>query len=125
MNGAVVAGAAEVLPRPRAWVVWQSAVVLWLPACAPFALGPLHDCGHCAAKYGSVLPIVPGVLVPVLANLQDAGFFVAGALVTLGLFGVLYLGGRELPRGLLWGLRTIVALGVAAQGIGLAFALRA
>lgn len=123
MTAAAVAPAE--LPRPRGRVLWQAALVLWLPTLLPPAFGMLGDCGHCATNYFGMLPVIPGVIVPVLLHLDGAWFFAAAVPPTLALWCVLYLIGREAPRWLGRLAAAAVAAGVAAQAIGLVQALRA
>jgi hypothetical protein len=117
--------AAPPLGMPWRTALLRAATVLWLPPLVPVGLGLLADCGHCGATYLLLLPIVPGVLVPVLLGLDDAWFGIAGAAVTLALFGVVAVALRELPRALAIATQALVSAAVAFEAIGLAYALRA
>jgi hypothetical protein len=69
----VTAGAAAPapgLPWRRALV--RAAAMVWLPTLAPVVTGMLSGCGHCATTYWLSLPTVPGLLAPVLLQLDDA-----------------------------------------------------
>ncbi len=106
-------------------MVLRAAAVSWLPALAPIVTGMLRDCGQCLQAYLLSLPLVPGILAPVLLGLDDTLFFVAGGAATLALFGGLTVALRELPRALGLALQATVVLGVAFAAIGYANALRA
>lgn len=122
MNMAAVAS--ELLPRPRSRALREAALVLWLPALLPVVTGMLRDCSHCLWTYLAMLPLAPGAIVAVLLQAQDAWFVVAAAVPTALLLAGLYAAGREAPRWLLRGLQIVVVAGVAAQGVGLAQAIR-
>ena len=111
------------LPWWRALV--RAAATVWLPTLVPVAFGMLRDCSHCATNYWLSLPTVPGLLAPVLLQLQDALFFVVGGLVALLLFALTSLLLRELPPKLGYAAQAIVALGVALESVGIAAAMRA
>lgn len=121
MNAAV---AAPVLPRSRLRCARDVALVLWLPALLPLLCGQLRDCQHCVREYLALLPIVPGVIVPVLLDLRGAWWLVVGALPVFAMGFVLYLLWREAPRAVCAVAAVVVAVVVAAQGFGLCFALR-
>lgn len=110
---------------PLRAALWQAALWTWLPALLPLPLGMLRDCGHCLSSYAMSLPIVPGVLAAVLINIDDAWFFVVGGVVALGLYALLVLLLRELPRGCARVASIVVAVVVALQAVGFASALRA
>lgn len=101
-----------------------AAATLWGPCLLPFVAGPLRECDHCAATYAACLPMVPGVIVPALANLGGAWFFAAGGAVALALFAVLAVALRELPRPWSLGVQVPVALAIAAEALGFASLLR-
>lgn len=116
-------------PRPyaRSWTRAASlaALTIWSPCLVPFVAGPLRECGHCVGTYAACLPIVPGVIVPVLWDFQGAWFFFGGAaLFTLGLLGVLALVLREVPRPWSLAVQAVVALAIAAEAYGFASLLR-
>lgn len=111
------------LPWSRALV--RAACTVWLPTLAPIVSGMLSGCGHCATNYWWSLPTVPGVLAAALAGCDDAWFFVVGGTASLLLFALTSLLLRELPPKLGCAAQAIVALGVAAESIGFAAALRA
>jgi hypothetical protein len=113
------------LGLPLRSALWQAALWTWLPALLPLPLGMLRDCDHCLASYAMSLPIVPGVLAAVLLRLDNAWFFVVGVAVALGLYALLVVLLRELPRGLAMVARLVVAAVVAVQAVGFAHALRA
>lgn len=102
-----------------------AACTLWLPALVPLVAGLLRDCSHCFWSYVAMLPLVPGVAVPAALGLDDAWFFVTAGLLALLLFALLVAALQRLPRAYGIGLRAVVVLGVAAEAIGLAQALRA
>ena len=111
------------LPARRALV--RAVLVVWLPALVPIATGTLRGCGHCLQSYLLSLPLVPGVLAPVLLGLDDAVFFVVAGVVTLLVFVVTALAVYELPRPLARVVELVVVLAVAFEAIGYANALRA
>jgi len=113
-------------PFLRSWprAAGLAALTLWLPALAPFVLGPLRECSHCIRTYAICLPIVPGVIVPIATGLDDAWFFVGGAATALVLVSVLVVVLREMPRPWATGIQVVVALGVAAEALGFAALLR-
>ena len=120
----------DTAPAAELGLAWRSAMVraaatLWIPVLVPVVTGMLHECSHCQTTYLLCLPLVPGIVVPVLCNQDDAWFFVVGAVVTLAMFGVTALLLRELPRGLGHVVQAIVVLLIAAESIGFANALRA
>jgi hypothetical protein len=110
----------------RSWprAIGLAALTIWGPCLAPFVAGPLRECDHCVGTYAACLPIVPGVILPVLCNFQSAWFFVAAALVTLALLGVLSLALRELPRPWSLGVQAVVAVAIGAEACGFASLLR-
>ncbi len=103
----------------------QAACTVWLPVLTPVVTGMLRDSSHAQETYLLSFPLVPGILVPVLCNLDDAWFLVAGGLVTLALFAVVALALRELPRPFRLAVQVVVVLAVALESIGFANALRA
>jgi len=105
--------------------LWRAAATVWLPTLAPIVTGMLSGCGHCATSYWLSLPVVPGVLLPLLLQLDDALFFVVGGLVALLLFALTALLLRELPAKAGYAAQAIVALAVAFESVGFAAALRA
>ena len=115
---------AEALPRPRGLALWIAACTLWLPCLVPLLLGMLSDCGHCLWTYAKVFAMVPGVLLPVLLQLDDGWFVLAGAGATLALLFGLYLAARELPRLALYALQAIVLVAVSVEATLLANLLR-
>lgn len=117
------AAPASGLPWRRALV--RAATTVWLPTLAPVVTGMLSGCGHCAATYWLSLPTVPGLLAPVLLQLDDAPFYVAGGLVALLLFALTALLLRELPAKAGYAAQAIVAVGVAIESVGIAAAMRA
>ena len=120
---AAAASPALDLPWRRALV--RAAATVWLPTLVPIVTGMLSGCGHCATTYWLSLPTVPGLLAPVLLQLDDAPFFVVGGLVALLLFALTALLLRELPPKLGYAAQAIVALAVAFESVGLAMAMRA
>jgi hypothetical protein len=110
---------------PLRSALWHAALWTWLPALLPVGLGLLQGCDHCLSNYWRSLPIVPGVIGPVLLHLDGAWFFVVGGALALALCSLLALLLRELPPGVAWVPRVVVAGVVALQGIGFAMALRA
>ena len=121
--------ATSVAPRglglPLRTALWQAALWTWLPALLPVGLGLLHGCKHCLSSYCLSLPIVPGVLGPVLLNVDGVWFFVVGGALAITIYARLVLLLRELPRGYAMVARIVVAGVVALQGGGFAMALRA
>lgn len=113
-------------PQARSWKLAAvlAALTSWGPCLVPFVAGPLHECSHCVHTYAVCLPIVPGVIVPVLCNLDDAWFFVAGALVALAVFSTLTFVLRELPRPWSLGVQAIAALAIGAEAYGFASLVR-
>jgi hypothetical protein len=122
---AATATASRPFGMPLRAASWRAVSWLWLPALLPLPLGMLSDCSHCVTSYWLSLPIVPGVLAPVLLQLDNAWFFVVGGAVALGLYALLVLLLRELPRGYALAVRLVFAVVVALQAIGFAYALRA
>lgn len=119
------AAAAPVLGLPWRRALVRAAATVWLPTLAPVVTGMLSSCGHCATTYWLALPTVPGLLAPVLLQLDDAPFFVVGGLVALLLFALTALLLRELPAKAGYAAQAIVALAVAFESVGLAMAMRA
>jgi hypothetical protein len=117
--------AANHLGLPARRALLHAAAALWLPALVPIVTGMLRGCPHCQESYLVSLPIVPGILAPVLLNLDDAPFVVCGAAVTLGLLAVLALLLYELPRGLALAVQIVAAVAITFEAIGFAHALRA
>jgi hypothetical protein len=119
------------VPRALSWpaAFGRAALVLWLPALLPLAVGPLGGCGHCTRTYSAILPIVPAVVVPALAGAEGVWFGVAGGVATAAVFGTLATALRELTgRGRRWlarGASAVVALVIAAEALAFATALRA
>ncbi len=113
------------LGLPWRAALWRAAAASWLPTLVPILFGLLRDCGHCQGSYLLSLPIVPGVLLPALCQLDDAWFFVVGGATTLALFAGLALLLRELPVRLGWVAQGLAAVLVAFEAIGFAMALRA
>jgi hypothetical protein len=103
----------------------RAACTLWLPVLVPVVTGMLRDCSHCLTNYLLCSPLVPGILVPVLCNLDGAAFFVVGGVMTLLLFALVALLLRELPRGFGYVAQAIVTVLIAFEAIGFAGALRA
>jgi hypothetical protein len=101
----------------------HAAAALWLPVAVPLLLGMPADAGARADYLGSA-PIVPCILAPVLLGLE-AWFVVVGGAATLVAFAVLALALRELPRVLGAALQAVVAVAVAFEAIGFAYALSA
>lgn len=122
MNPTIAASSLE-SPWRRALV--RAAATVWLPTLAPVVTGMLSGCGHCATNYWLSLPTVPGLLAPVLLQLEDAPFFVVGGLVALLLFALTALLLRELPAKLGYAAQAVVALAVALESVGVAAAMRA
>ncbi len=119
------ADASSAVGRPWRRALVRAACTVWLPTLVPVAFGMLRDCSHCATNYWLSLPTVPGLLAPVLLQLQDVPFFVVGGLVALLLFALTALLLRELPPKLGYAAQAIVALGVALESVGIAAAMRA
>jgi hypothetical protein len=102
----------------------QAALTLWLPVVVPLVTGMLRDCDHCLQNYLLSLPLVPGILVPVLLGLDDALFFVVGGAATLLCFATVWAV-LQLPSPWHRVLQVVVVLAVTAESIGYATALRA
>ncbi len=100
-------------------------MTLYLPCLCPVLLGVLRECSHCMQTYLKLYVIVPGVIVPVLLQLDDVWFGVGGAAATLLAFSALYLAARELPPWMLRAVQVVAVLLVAVEAVGLAYALRA
>jgi len=103
----------------------RAALTLWLPVLVPLVTGMLRDCDHCVQSYLLSCVLVPGVIVPVLLQLDDALFCVVGGATTLLLFVGLWAAVLELPRWWRWALQAVVVLAITAESIGFAHALRA
>lgn len=103
----------------------RAALVLWLPVLLPLVTGMLHEEAHVASTYLLSAPLVPGILVPVLLQLDGAWFFVVGGLVTALLFAALCWGLARLPRPWALALQVAIVLLVAFEAVGYANALRA
>ena len=118
--------ATRVPPTERSWprAFLLAAVPVWLPTLTPFGLGMLRESEHAAASYAKCLPIVPGVLVPLLMELPGAWFFAVGGLATLVLASVLAVALRELPRPWSFAAQGVVALAVSAEAVGFASLLQ-
>lgn len=114
-------------PFVRSWprACGLAALCVWLPVLTPVVLGTLQGCDHCVGTYWACAAMVPGVLVPVLLQLDDTWFVVVGGLVVLLLFSGLSLVLRELPRPWSFAVQWLVILVVAVQAYGFACALRA
>ena len=112
------------LPRRRGRALGLAAATIWAPCLLPLVAGSLCDCSHCLWTYFKLFAIVPGVLLPTLAQLDDAWFGVAGAATTLALLGVYYLAARELPQRWLYAAQSLALLAIGAESLALAYALR-
>lgn len=112
------------LPRTRGRALGLAAATIWVPCLLPAVLGMLRDCSHCLWAFAKLFVIVPGVLVPVLAQLDDAWFGCAGAAVTLALLVVYYLAARELPRRWLHAAQALGVVAIGLEAIVLAYLLR-
>ena len=97
---------------------------LWLPCLLPVLLGMLRDCSHCLSTYAKLFAMVPGVLLPILLELEDGWFVLGGAGATLSLLVGLYLAARELPRPGLYALQVVVLVAVSVEATLLATLLR-
>ncbi len=121
----MVAGAERRLAGSWSRAAILAAVTLWAPALVPLLFGPLRECDHCVHTYLVCLPIVPGVLLPAFARLDGVWFFVAGALVTVVLFGGVTSVVRHLRRPSASAVQVAVVLAVLAESLGFANLLRA
>ena len=115
-------GAAAVSTWQRSAKV--AAITLWGPALVPLVTGMLRECGHCTQSYLLSLPLVPGIIVPVVLRLDDAGFFVVGGVCTLLAWSGLAVALQRLRRPFAAALQVAVVLAVAAEAIGFAKLLR-
>lgn len=111
-------------PRTRRRAAAIAAATVWLPCCAPVVLGLLRDGSHGTNTYAKLFAMVPGVLLPVLLQLEGTWFGVAGSAATLALLLSAYQAARRLPRKWLHGLQALVMALVALEAAGLAHALR-
>ena len=114
-------------PEPvRSWprAAGLTAATLWLPCLVPFVAGPLGECRHCIATYAACLPMVPGVLAPVLIDAQSAWFFVFGGVVTLAMGAVVAVVLREMPWPWSLGVQVVVAVLIGCEALGFASLLR-
>lgn len=99
-------------PSVRSWphAVPVAALVLWLPTMVPLWLGPLADLSPgVVTNYLRTVPVLPGVLLPVLLQAQGAWFWFEGAIASMVVFLVFLLAMRELPRP--WSIALQVAVG--------------
>jgi hypothetical protein len=113
-------------PRVRSWprAVLVAVLVLWLPTLVPLWLGPLQGLSHgVVADYLRTVPVLPGVLLPVLLHAQGAWFWFEGAIATMTVFLVFSLAMRELPRPWSIALQAAVAGGVLAEAMVFAYLL--
>ena len=81
-------------------------------------------CGHCLSTYAKLFAMVPGVLLPILLELEDGWFVLGGAGATLSLLVGLYLPAPELPRPGLYALQVVVLVAVSVEATLLATLLR-
>lgn len=95
-----------------------------MPCLLPLLLGMLRDCSHCLWTYTKVFAMVPGVMLPVLLQLDDGWFVLGGAGATLVVLGGLYLAARELPRPALYAVQVVVLVAVSVEATLLATLLR-
>ena len=118
--------ATRVPPAERSWprAFLLAAVPVWLPTLTPYGVGMLRESDHAAASYAKSLPVVPGVVVPLLLELPGAWFFAVGGLATVVLASVLAVALRELPRPWSLGAQAVVALAVSAEAVGFASLLQ-
>lgn len=98
-------------------------MTLWLPALLPFAVGPLRECGHCVRTYLCFVPVLPGVLLGMLAPRHDWAFLAVAALASALLLAVATLAMRALGRHWPW-LVIVLAMVSGLQAIGFAHLLR-
>lgn len=105
------------LPRPRPRALLLAAGTVWLPCLLPVVFGQLSDAGGAFYVYLALVPIVPGGLVAMLMQLDDAAFVVAAALPTLLLFGGVYAAARRWPRLGLYVAQTLVIALVAFEAV--------
>lgn len=110
-------GRVAVRSWPRA--LGLAALTLWLPALLPYWIGPLQECGHCMASYSLCLPIVPGIFAPILLRLDGVLFAVAGAVMSLVMFGAVIAALRYLPKP--WSVATQTATIVVVAFVALVF----
>ena len=110
---------------PRSWrrALWIAAGTLWVPTAVPLVLGMPGDSGGALRDYLLSLPLIPGIVVPVLCGLDGFWLVLAAALPALAAFGVLAVLARELPRPLLYVVQGVVMTLVACESIGFAYAL--
>jgi len=79
-----------------------AALAVYLPTAAPFAVGPLTECGHCVTTYLQLLPVVPGIVSLALMSSRGdaASIAIAGACTLLLLAGCVAAARRLPPRDL-------------------------
>jgi len=88
----------DVLPRPRGRALLLAAGTLWLPCLVPMVFGMLSTTGNAPSMFTMLLPLMPGMLLPMLLRLDGLAFVVTAAVPALLLFAGVYFAARSLPR---------------------------
>ena len=99
------------VPRPRLQAAGIAAATLWLPCLV--GLGIVVGSQYALATYWKFFAVLPGLIVPVLCQLDDFLSLVLAVLTTLVAYVVLYLSVRHMP---LIPLRITVAVAAALVG---------
>ena len=110
-------------PRPRLQAAGIAAATLWLPCLV--GLGVVLGSQYALATYWKFFAVLPGLIVPVLCQLDDSLFVVFAVLTTMLAYVVLYLSVRHMP---LIPMRITVAVAaalVAAEAVVIGGILRA
>lgn len=102
-----------------------AALTLWVPVLVPIVTGMLGGSSHALQNYLLCLPLVPGIIVPTLLQLDDAWYMIVAGLATLLLFAVVCWLLSRLRRGPAIAVQVAVVLAVTFEAIGFANALLA
>ena len=102
-----------------------AALTLWLPVLVPIVTGMLGGSRHAFESYLLCLPLVPGILVPTLLQLDDAPYMIVAGLATLLLFALVCWALARLPRRPAITVQVAVVLAVTFEAIGFANSLLA
>jgi len=116
--------AAEVRLASGAHAAKIAALLLWVPVLVPIATGMLRD-SYAFQTYLLCLPLVPGILVPTLLQLDGAWYMIVAGLATLLLFAVVCWLLSRLRRRPAIAVQVAVVLAVTFEAIGFANSLLA
>lgn len=102
-----------------------AAAAVYLAQLAPFAIGPLTECGHCVRQFLKLYAVLPGVVPALLLRLEGGAFVAVAALGTLVVFATLAALLCVLPRAGRWPALAVAALATGAWAVAFSHALRA